>query len=431
MTTNLQVTNQDKQLVDAIEQAVTAGNLNGLTPPQRLFYYKQVCESVGLNPLTRPLDFIQLNGKLVLYAKKDATDQIRKIHGVSITKVEQMVQEGCCIVTAFAKDKNGKEDSDVGAVPLVGLKGDAYANAIMKAVTKAKRRVTLSICGMGLLDESELDTVSGAVPQPIDMAERSASQTKKLKEKALPAPVAAQFEKKVLEAVAEVQAQALDTPPPVPPAAKKKTAKPEVIPMAAEPAMPMPGPVKAGDTLVPNSCPHAGKKFEELERSELTDVARWIVKGATIEKWTGPKFLGFKAQFEAYVSQFQELGDDMLAAVNPPISMDEPEEAPPPPPVAAKKTIPTQMVQAYEDHEDPGAFFEKPKDNDFVTIAINRLKSANNADELAAARKQFQLDCKDANKINLSGLPPMEARKIMADAAMERDKADARIKAAK
>lgn len=429
MTTNLQVTNQDKQLVDAIEQAVTAGNLNGLTPPQRLFYYKQVCESVGLNPLTRPLDFIQLNGKLVLYAKKDATDQIRKIHGVSITKVEQMVQEGCCIVTAFAKDKNGKEDSDVGAVPLVGLKGDAYANAIMKAVTKAKRRVTLSICGMGLLDESELDTVSGAIPQPIDMAEKSASQTKRLKEKAalLPPPLEMDHVEVANNTISE---EKLDKPPPVPFAAKKKTAKPEVIPMAAEPATPMPSPVKAGDTLVPNSCPHAGKKFNDLERSELTDVARWIVKGATIEKWTGPKFLGFKAQFEAYVSQFQELGDDMLAAVNPPISMDEPEKAPPPP-ATAKKAIPTQMVQAYEDHEDPGAFFEKPKDNDFVTIAINRLKNANNADELAAARKQFQLDCKDANKINLSGLPPTEARKIMADAAMERDKADARIKAAK
>src|SRR5690606_25662498 len=44
-------------------------------------------------------------------------------------------------------------------IPLGALKGEALANLRMKAVTKAKRRVTLSICGLGILDESELDTL--------------------------------------------------------------------------------------------------------------------------------------------------------------------------------------------------------------------------------------------------------------------------------
>ena len=40
--------------------------------------------------------------------------------------------------------------------------GESRANAIMKATTKAKRRVTLSICGLGgMPDESELDTMPG------------------------------------------------------------------------------------------------------------------------------------------------------------------------------------------------------------------------------------------------------------------------------
>jgi hypothetical protein len=34
----------------------------------------------------------------------------------------------------------------------------------MKAETKAKRRVTLSICGLGLLDETEIETIPGAAP---------------------------------------------------------------------------------------------------------------------------------------------------------------------------------------------------------------------------------------------------------------------------
>jgi hypothetical protein len=46
---------------------------------------------------------------------------------------------------------------------LIGkLQGEARANAVMKAITKAKRRVTLSICGLGLMDESEALTLPGA-----------------------------------------------------------------------------------------------------------------------------------------------------------------------------------------------------------------------------------------------------------------------------
>jgi hypothetical protein len=39
--------------------------------------------------------------------------------------------------------------------------GDVLANALMKAETKAKRRVTLSLAGLGWLDETELDTIPG------------------------------------------------------------------------------------------------------------------------------------------------------------------------------------------------------------------------------------------------------------------------------
>jgi hypothetical protein len=39
------------------------------------------------------------------------------------------------------------------------LKGEARANAELKAVTKAKRRATLSICGLGWLDETEVDDI--------------------------------------------------------------------------------------------------------------------------------------------------------------------------------------------------------------------------------------------------------------------------------
>ena len=43
------------------------------------------------------------------------------------------------------------------------MTGDTLANALMKASTKAKRRATLSICGLGVLDESEIETIPGAI----------------------------------------------------------------------------------------------------------------------------------------------------------------------------------------------------------------------------------------------------------------------------
>lgn len=152
--------------VELLEKVVVTGDLSKLTPKERLSYYRAVCESVGLNPLTRPFDYIVLNGRLTLYARKDATDQLRRIHGISITITsrELLKEAGLYVVTARARTKDGREDESIGAVSIVGLKGDALANALMKAETKAKRRVTLSIAGLGMLDESEIETIPDARP---------------------------------------------------------------------------------------------------------------------------------------------------------------------------------------------------------------------------------------------------------------------------
>lgn len=155
-------------VVNEIEQLLINGDLSKLQPNQRLAYYKSVCDSLGLNPLTKPFDYITLNGKLTLYAKRDATDQLRKIHRVSITSLERELSDDIYVVIAHAQDKDGRIDTAIGAVNVAGLKGDARANAIMKCETKAKRRVTLSIVGLGWLDETEIETIPDAKPHVID-----------------------------------------------------------------------------------------------------------------------------------------------------------------------------------------------------------------------------------------------------------------------
>lgn len=152
-----------------LEQVVVHGDLSKLTPAQRVAYYKRVCDSLGLNPLTKPFEYIVLNGRLTLYARKDATDQLRRLHNISIQIVARELHEqiGIYVVTARATAPDGRSDEAIGVVSIAGLKGEALANAMMKAETKAKRRVTLSLCGLGWLDESEIDSTP-AKPVAVD-----------------------------------------------------------------------------------------------------------------------------------------------------------------------------------------------------------------------------------------------------------------------
>lgn len=147
---------------DTLEKVVVQGDLSKLSTEERLSYYRTVCESVGLNPATQPFEYLRLSNKLTLYPKRDATDQLRRIHRVGITIVGRERLEDVYIVTARATTPDGRMDESTGVVNINNLKGDNLANALMKAETKAKRRVTLSIVGLGMLDESELDTVRGA-----------------------------------------------------------------------------------------------------------------------------------------------------------------------------------------------------------------------------------------------------------------------------
>lgn len=153
---------------EIMERVMMVGDLSKLQPQERVQYYNAVCQSLGLNPLTRPFDYISLQGKLTLYARKDATEQLRKMHGVSIERLEHEQVGDLYVATAYARMADGRTDSDMGAVNITSLKGEALANAMMKAVTKAKRRATLSICGLGWLDETEIDSIPQARPVGID-----------------------------------------------------------------------------------------------------------------------------------------------------------------------------------------------------------------------------------------------------------------------
>lgn len=156
---------------DVMESLLLKGDLAKLTPEERVQYYQAVCQSIGLNPLTKPFEYIKLNDKLQLYALRACTDQLRKLNEVSLEIVSRDVADDILTIHVRASMPNmsgGKRvDEDLGSVAFPStLRGDARANAELKCVTKAKRRATLSICGLGWLDETEVDVPTGPRQPP-------------------------------------------------------------------------------------------------------------------------------------------------------------------------------------------------------------------------------------------------------------------------
>src|SRR5262245_24038510 len=151
-----------------IGKVLITGDLSVLTEEQRLAYYHRVCESLSLNPLTQPFQYVRLSGGLKLYATRAASEQLAASRGVSIDFVSEDLRNGVYIYRVVARTADGRSAPGTGAVPVEGLKGEALCNAIMKAETKSCRRATLRVCGLGVLDETEVSDIPGAEhPQPL------------------------------------------------------------------------------------------------------------------------------------------------------------------------------------------------------------------------------------------------------------------------
>jgi len=144
---------------DLITSLVLNGDISKMNEVQKVQYYDSLCRSLNLNPATQPFQIIKFQGKEKLYATKDCTEQLRKLNGVSVIDMTTRIEKDIMITIVKVQDKSGRIDLSTGAVNIKGLSGDALANATMKSETKAKRRATLSICGLGMLDEAELDTM--------------------------------------------------------------------------------------------------------------------------------------------------------------------------------------------------------------------------------------------------------------------------------
>lgn len=136
----------------AIEQALTVGDVSKMDAHTRVQFYQALCASCGLNVLTRPFILLKTqSGELHWYLTAAGADQLRKLHKVS-TKIvsRERSDDQLYTVTVQVTAPDNRQEESQGIVYVGGLKGQELGNALMKASSKALRRATLAICGLGL-----------------------------------------------------------------------------------------------------------------------------------------------------------------------------------------------------------------------------------------------------------------------------------------
>lgn len=182
-----------------LEKVLIQGDLASLTSVERTAYYKRVCDSLGINPFTKPFEYIVLKGKTVLYATKGCTDQLRSVHNISVA-ISSAKREGDIFIVVARASNHLRSDEDTGVVSIKGLQGEDLANAIMKAHTKAKRRVTLSLCGLGWLDESEISSIPNATPVVVNHVTGEISESVNTETGEIPTPQLNKIDPELFEA---------------------------------------------------------------------------------------------------------------------------------------------------------------------------------------------------------------------------------------
>jgi hypothetical protein len=154
-----------------IESIVTKGDLSGLNQVQKVAYYNYRCKQIGLDPSAKPFDLLNLSGKQVLYANAGATQQLCNLHKLSTQITGKERVDDIYLVSVRVTGADGRVSENQGAVSITGLKGDALANAVLKCTTKAIRRSVLAHCGLGMLDETEVETIPHARTEAIVIPE--------------------------------------------------------------------------------------------------------------------------------------------------------------------------------------------------------------------------------------------------------------------
>jgi hypothetical protein len=168
--------------IEAIEAkvSVSGGDLRILEPAERVRYYRHLCAKLDLDPTFAPIQFVELDGKLRPYITRAGAEMLRAKHGISTAILRSEIQGNVFIVLVRATASDGRTEESVAVADLRDKRGNDLGNACLFAETKAKRRATLSLLGLGyFLDETEVLSIQGAKLSAFDPETGSVREERK------------------------------------------------------------------------------------------------------------------------------------------------------------------------------------------------------------------------------------------------------------
>jgi hypothetical protein len=94
--------------LEARDHAIATNDLSKLAPRQRVGLVLALCKSLALNPLSRPFEFLVLDGKVTLYATKSATEQLARLHQISVKRTREANVGDLHVVEVEGRQPNGR-----------------------------------------------------------------------------------------------------------------------------------------------------------------------------------------------------------------------------------------------------------------------------------------------------------------------------------
>lgn len=186
---------------ETLSKIILKGDWKDLTPAQRVEGYIALCRSLGLNPLTKPFDLLEMRDRTTLYLNSAGGAQLGALHKASyhITRVEtEPVADTVMLVRAYVKVRlpDGRENEDVGIKTCNPKDVNDYIRAYKSAITNGRLRAIKGLIGLNVVVEGDEEEIPEARVVSVEIAEASAesapAQTETPQQPAEPAPEARQ-----------------------------------------------------------------------------------------------------------------------------------------------------------------------------------------------------------------------------------------------
>jgi hypothetical protein len=169
---------------------LATGNVNLTRADEQQACAEALVQQLGLRMSSMPIKFLKTrNGEIQPYLTASGAADIMISTGASVTDVQMTTVHGCAICRSTILTRDNRTGVATGAVALDGLRGEALANAFMKAETKSVRRNVLRTCrpdAVWLIQDEDIEGIEGAkrLPEVIDQPAAAVPQTE------LPEPAA-------------------------------------------------------------------------------------------------------------------------------------------------------------------------------------------------------------------------------------------------